>query len=92
LGIGSVGALAFSGQDACYVARRRYPHIALAGAADDADVAPSNDALVGYAALMAMLDKSLAEWQALKDEDLAALSARLHVAGKPELTVTPAAK
>jgi photosystem II stability/assembly factor-like uncharacterized protein len=62
-----------------------------ADAADDADAAPSPDARDGFAALMPMLDEALADWQRLKSEDLVALNAQLHAAGKAELSVTPAA-
>jgi photosystem II stability/assembly factor-like uncharacterized protein len=63
----------------------------LEGAADDADAAPSPDAHAGHVALMPMLDRALAGWQKLKDEDLAALNAKLKAAGKPELKLGPAA-
>ena len=62
----------------------------LASAADDADAAPSPDARTGYAALMPMLDRALADWQRLKSEDLATLNARLRRAGKAELKLGPA--
>jgi hypothetical protein len=57
----------------------------LAGAADDADAAPSPDAIAGYDALMPMLDAALAEWQQLKSTDLAAVNAQLRGAGQAEL-------
>jgi len=57
----------------------------LANAADDADAAPSPDALTGYGALIPMLDRGLAGWRQVKSEDLVALNAKLHAAGKPEL-------
>ncbi len=59
----------------------------LANAADDADAAPSLDARTGYAALMPMLERALADWQRLKSTDLAALNARLRTAGKTELKI-----
>jgi photosystem II stability/assembly factor-like uncharacterized protein len=61
-----------------------------AGAADDADAAPSPDALSGFAALTPKLDQSLADWRRLKSEDLVALNAQLRAAGKAELTTTSA--
>ncbi len=59
----------------------------LANAADDADAAPSPDARAGYAALIPMLERALIDWQQLKSADLAALNAKLRMAGKPELKV-----
>ena len=60
---------------------------ALSTAADDADAAPSVDALAGYDALLPMLDASLADWRQIKDQDLAALNAKLRSAGQPELAI-----
>jgi hypothetical protein len=61
----------------------------LADAANDADAAPSPDALNGYTAVMPMLDGALADWQRLKSEDLVALNVQLRAAGKAELSVAP---
>ena len=60
-----------------------------AGAVDGADAAPSPDARSGYAVLTPLLDQSLADWQRLKAEDLAALNKQLRAAGKTELSVAP---
>jgi hypothetical protein len=61
-----------------------------AGAADDADAAPSPDARSGFAALVPRLEQSLVDWQRLKSDDLVALNLQLHAAGKAELTTAPA--
>ena len=60
----------------------------LAGAADDADAAPSPDALAGYDALMPMLDGALAAWEHVKSSDLAALNVQLRSAGQAELKLS----
>jgi photosystem II stability/assembly factor-like uncharacterized protein len=60
----------------------------LAGAADDADAAPSPDALAGYEALVPMLDAALAEWQQLKSTELAAVNAQLRSTGQAELKLS----
>ena len=56
-----------------------------AGAADDADAAPSPDAQFGFKVLLPLLDSALADWQKLKRTDLAAVNGQLRAAGKPEL-------
>ncbi len=63
----------------------------LARAADDADVSPSSDARVGYAALMTMLERTLSQWKNLEYVDLAALNVQLRAAGKPGLAIGSAA-
>jgi hypothetical protein len=60
----------------------------LGGAADDADAAPSPDALAGYDALMPMLEGALVDWQQLKSTDLAAVNAALRGAGQAELKLS----
>ncbi len=65
----------------------------LEAAADGADAAPSPDARAGFEAMKPMLDRALAGWRKLKDEDFALLNAKLKAAGKPELKLdAPAAK
>ncbi|HUN74625.1 MAG TPA: hypothetical protein VMU40_08930 [Steroidobacteraceae bacterium] len=57
----------------------------LEGAVDGADADPSPDARASYATLAGMLDSTLAEWQRLKDRDLARLNAELKAAHEPPL-------
>jgi photosystem II stability/assembly factor-like uncharacterized protein len=62
---------------------------ALTDAVDGSDGAPSPDAVAGFAKLQTTLAATLADWQALKTADLAALNARLKKAGRAEIGVSP---
>jgi photosystem II stability/assembly factor-like uncharacterized protein len=57
----------------------------LAGAVDGADADPGPDVRASYAVLSRTLDSTLAEWQRLKDRDLAMLDEELKAAGEPPL-------
>ena len=59
----------------------------LGNAADDADAAPSPDALRGYDALMPMLERNLADWHQLLATDLVTINSQLHGVGQPALEV-----
>ncbi|MET0230969.1 MAG: hypothetical protein ABW186_08580, partial [Rhodanobacteraceae bacterium] len=59
----------------------------LATAADGADAAPSPDARAGYAATIALLDRSLAVWSALTTTKLAALNEALRTAERKPLSL-----
>jgi photosystem II stability/assembly factor-like uncharacterized protein len=61
----------------------------LAGAVDNADAAPSPDAVTGFDQAQPLLAATLAAWDALKAKDLAALNARLRRAGEPEIALKP---
>jgi photosystem II stability/assembly factor-like uncharacterized protein len=63
----------------------------LAGAADNADAAPTPDARAGYAAAMPMLERSLSAWSDTKTTQLAALNVRLKAAGRKAVSVQEAA-
>jgi hypothetical protein len=58
----------------------------LADTTEGADVDPSPDARAGYAATRPMLEAVLVDWTKLKSADLAALNARLRLAGKAEVS------
>jgi photosystem II stability/assembly factor-like uncharacterized protein len=58
---------------------------ALAGAVEDADGAPTPDALAGYAAQKAKADAAIGAWQRAKEESLPTLNADLQAAGLPAL-------
>ncbi len=57
----------------------------LEGAVDGADADPGPDERASYATLSSMLDSTLAEWQRLRDRDLAKLDAELRAAGEAPL-------
>jgi hypothetical protein len=59
----------------------------LAAAADGADAAPTPDARAGYAATMALLDRSLVDWAAFTSTRLPALNAELKAAGRKPVTI-----
>jgi len=61
---------------------------ALAGAVDEADAAPSPDAVAGFEKIQPPLAAALAAWDELKAKDLAVLNARLKAAGVAEVGVT----
>jgi hypothetical protein len=52
-----------------------------------ADAAPSPDARDGYTKLSGMLDAALQKWSALKTSELAALNAKLKVAGEKPISL-----
>jgi hypothetical protein len=64
----------------------------LATAADGADAAPSPDARKGYEAATALLDKSLADWSALKTTKLEALNKALEAANRKPISTEAARK
>jgi hypothetical protein len=53
---------------------------------DESDIAPSQDAISGFAKQSAMLNKSLAQWEELKKRQLPELNAALKRAKLPKLT------
>jgi photosystem II stability/assembly factor-like uncharacterized protein len=59
----------------------------VAGAVDGADAAPTPDANAGYVAAHALLDRALADWQALKSTSLGAVNAELRRAGHEPLSL-----
>jgi hypothetical protein len=59
----------------------------LATAVEGADAAPTPDAIAGYAAAKALLDRALADWQALTSTSLAAVNAELRRAGRKPLSL-----
>ena len=61
----------------------------LAGAVDNADAAPSPDAVAGFDKLQPPLAATLAAWDGLKTGDLAALNAALRKAGQPAIELKP---
>jgi photosystem II stability/assembly factor-like uncharacterized protein len=61
----------------------------LAGAVDNADAAPSPDAVAGFDKLQPALAATLAAWDGLKTGDLAALNAALRKAGQPAIELKP---
>jgi photosystem II stability/assembly factor-like uncharacterized protein len=58
-------------------------------AVDGADADPTPDAQAGFALLETTLTRTLAAWEALKVESLAALNARLNQAGQPPIALKP---
>ena len=63
----------------------------LATAVDNADNAPSPDAVAGFDQARKMLAATLAAWDALKTKDLAALNATLKKTGQAGIEVKPPA-
>jgi photosystem II stability/assembly factor-like uncharacterized protein len=61
----------------------------LASAVDGADADPTPDARTGFAQLESTLTRTLAAWEALKAESLAALNAGLKRAGQPPIALKP---
>ena len=59
----------------------------LATAVDGADAAPTPDAIAGYVAAKALLDRALADWRALKSTSLDAVNAELRQAGHEPLSL-----
>src|SRR4029077_19971689 len=64
----------------------------LALAVDNADAAPSPDAVTGFEREQPALAAVLAAWEGLKTKDLAALNARLKRAGEPAIALEPGAR
>jgi hypothetical protein len=61
----------------------------LATAVDNADAAPSPDAVAGFDRIRPTLDAVLAAWEAVKAKELAALNGQLKKAGKEEIVLKP---
>ena len=61
----------------------------LANAVDNADAAPSPDAVAGFEKVQPALAATLTAWEGLKTRELAALNARLKKAGQPAITLAP---
>ena len=62
---------------------------ALNGAVDDADSAPSPDAMDGFERIAPKVEAAFASWQALKSAELAELNLRLEAAGQPPIEPEP---
>ena len=56
-------------------------------AVDGADAVPSPDAKEGFDATVPLVDATLAQWEQIKTQQLAALNAKLKAAGKEEIKI-----